>query len=812
MDNINNYVIIKPIGQGGMSDVFLVRDKNSGEHYAMKQLRAERRKIKRSLVRFRREAALLAQLQHPNIIRVFDHGESGGSYCIIMEYIEGTNLKEKIHNQGPLHPRLAFNYLFQITSALVCAHEAGIVHRDIKPANILLTKDDKAILTDFGIAKNLDSETDFTKAGTALGTPQYMSPEQITSKKTINSSTDIYSLGVLLYEMLVGKTPYAGLDFVAVVQKHVKEPVPTLPEVFAKYQPLLNAMMQKKRKLRIQNASALFEYLGHFVTEENTSHTLQHDDDTGAYEDPIYATHTIGEHSQDDVKHPHDAETSFRQFTYQQNHDTSHTHQERLWKRIIGYILGHNIAFISFVGVGFLSLVLIAIHYGDPFADSVPPLNAKADMLAAAGALKNARSLIKEGKILPPDTSNALHQLEYAVAAEPSNQALNDDLVDMLIYALDRYMAQDALDFPAGANALAMSKKLQEHTPKSVWQPYKKEVLQHLLKRTPGDSQAKQDKHLAYAIELLQLQRDNKVAHVAFAEQVAMRKKNAYRLAAATQYEKAATIAQLLYKITTKQEYQLLYEDWKRRAMRSGLQEYAGVLVPIEGNCYTMGSNKNSVWHRTNEMESEQCVGDFAMSQYEVTVGQYQRYCNEVQCRLGNALSEQGSGKPITHLSWQEVQKYIAWLNNKTDDYHFSLPTEQEWEYAARANTNIEQQFYWGDSMKTGLANCSDCGSATGGLRSSVVGTFPDNPFNLYDMLGNVWEWTCSDYTKHVAPTTPTTQQPCSTDDIQAKTIRGGSWFSDAGDTRIAVRYGLLPENKTYDLGFRLVRRVAGTP
>ena len=180
--------------------------------------------------RFKREARSVAQLQHPNIVTVIDRGEEDGRQYIVFEYIDGENLKEFVVRKGRLEVREALEIAVEIARALAFAHEHGLVHRDVKPQNVLLNGDGRAKVTDFGIARSLDVERGVTQTGTVLGTSNYIAPEQA-SGQPVDAHTDVYSLGVVLYELLTGDVPFPGESFVAVAMKHVQEPPPNVLDV-----------------------------------------------------------------------------------------------------------------------------------------------------------------------------------------------------------------------------------------------------------------------------------------------------------------------------------------------------------------------------------------------------------------------------------------------------------------------------------------------------------------------------------------------------------------------------------------------------
>ena len=221
------YELEKLVGSGGMSNVFRAHDRLLERTVALKILHEQYTRDEDYVERFRREARAVAQLTHPNIVTVIDRGEQEGRQFIVFEYIDGENLKE-LSNRGPLEVREAIRLSLQVARALSFAHERGLVHRDVKPQNVLLNDDGQAKVTDFGIARSLDVQG-VTQTGTVLGTSDYIAPEQARGQK-VDPKTDIYSLGVVLYELLTGAVPYPGDNFVAVAMRHVNEPVPSVLE------------------------------------------------------------------------------------------------------------------------------------------------------------------------------------------------------------------------------------------------------------------------------------------------------------------------------------------------------------------------------------------------------------------------------------------------------------------------------------------------------------------------------------------------------------------------------------------------------
>jgi eukaryotic-like serine/threonine-protein kinase len=224
------YGLEEVVGHGGMSTVYKAHDTLLERNVALKILHQQYNEDEDFVERFKREARSVAQLQHPNIVTVIDRGEEDGRQYIVFEYIDGENLKELVVRKGRLDVREALEIALEIARGLGFAHDHGLVHRDVKPQNVLLNGDGGAKVTDFGIARSLDVDRGVTQTGTVLGTSNYIAPEQA-SGQPVDAHTDVYSLGIVLYEMLTGELPFPGENFVAVAMKHIQEPSPSVLDV-----------------------------------------------------------------------------------------------------------------------------------------------------------------------------------------------------------------------------------------------------------------------------------------------------------------------------------------------------------------------------------------------------------------------------------------------------------------------------------------------------------------------------------------------------------------------------------------------------
>ncbi|MDP1809457.1 MAG: Stk1 family PASTA domain-containing Ser/Thr kinase [Actinomycetota bacterium] len=257
------YRIAEKIGMGGMAEVYKAFDTTLDRTVAVKVLHPQFAAEEDFVARFRREAQAAANLSQPNIVNVYDWGSEQGTYYIVMEYLVGRNLKQIINEEGPLPPNAAIDIARQVAAALHVAHKHGIVHRDIKPHNIVITDEGEVKVTDFGIARS--SASNVTQTGAILGTAQYISPEQAKGDE-VGAASDIYSLGIVIYEMLAGKVPFNGDSPVAVALKQIQEkPIPLSDlnkNIPADLETIVAKTMAKNPAARYQSAAELRDDLG----------------------------------------------------------------------------------------------------------------------------------------------------------------------------------------------------------------------------------------------------------------------------------------------------------------------------------------------------------------------------------------------------------------------------------------------------------------------------------------------------------------------------------------------------------------------
>lgn len=269
----DRYQIIRTIGEGGMANVYLAYDTILDRNVAVKVLRGDLSDDDKFVRRFQREAISASSLSHPNIVEMYDVGEDDGNYFIVMEFVDGKTLKSLIKRRGALSLPEVTDIMLQLTSAIACAHDSYIIHRDIKPQNVLILEDGTVKITDFGIAMALNSN-ELTQTNSVMGSVHYLPPEQANGNgSTIKS--DIYSLGILMYELLTGKVPFKGDNAVEIAIKQMKEPIPSIckqiPSIPQSIENIVLKACAKNPKNRYDNVTEMYQDIQECMNPENAS-------------------------------------------------------------------------------------------------------------------------------------------------------------------------------------------------------------------------------------------------------------------------------------------------------------------------------------------------------------------------------------------------------------------------------------------------------------------------------------------------------------------------------------------------------------
>jgi len=263
-ENVGPYRIIEQLGQGGMASVYKAYHASLDRYVALKVLHPAFLQDQTFTMRFQREARVVARLEHPNIVPIYDYSEHESRPFLVMKYIEGDTLKARL-NQGPLTSEEIERVVNSVGSALAYAHKQGILHRDVKPSNVMIARDGTMYLADFGLARIAEAGESTVSSDSIMGTPQYISPEQAMGKKDLDAGTDVYSFGVMLYEMVVGQVPFSADTPFSVIHDHIYTPLPLPMKVNPNVpEPVQRVLLKALAKDRLDRYTSIEELMSAF--------------------------------------------------------------------------------------------------------------------------------------------------------------------------------------------------------------------------------------------------------------------------------------------------------------------------------------------------------------------------------------------------------------------------------------------------------------------------------------------------------------------------------------------------------------------
>jgi len=404
LPTVPGYRISKTLGVGGMATVYLATQVSLEREVAIKVLLPQLANNEDFCQRFLKEGRIAASLQHSHLLTVYDIGSMGDVYYMATEYLPDGSLKERI-DKGPLKPELAVKLLGQLAEGLGFLHSRGFVHRDVKPANILFRRNGSAVLADFGIAKAVNSVTMATVAGAAIGTPHYMSPEQARGEK-LDGRSDLYSLGVVFYEMLTGVRPYTGKDALGVALMHVTDPIPVFHDRLGFYQPLIDGLMAKNAAKRFQTADELIEGLEDFlpITQGQSRTTAPQ---------PVAPPEDFSTKAIAPMRAPAPRATDHRKSRV--------TGDQR--KPISGLALGAMVAALLLIVAGGIWWTQRGAAPSDVLTPVTTPVVDATVVARIEGLLASASRLASLGNLTTPPSANALELYRQVLTLDTQNQA-----------------------------------------------------------------------------------------------------------------------------------------------------------------------------------------------------------------------------------------------------------------------------------------------------------------------------------------------------------------------------------------------------
>lgn len=765
---IPGYRVVRKINQGGMSTVYLAIQISVGRVVALKVMSPQLTNDPAFSERFQREATIVGQLSHPNIVAIYDIGRHDDLNYIAMDYLPNGSVHDRM--ASGLTGEETLRITRDIASALDHAHEKGYIHRDIKPENILFRTDNSAVLSDFGVARGLAINSRMTHVGTVVGTPHYMSPEQ-TKGNSVDGRSDLYSLGVVFYEMLTGSLPYQGEEAVTIALKHISAPIPKLPLQYLAYQKILDKLLAKDPEQRFQRGRDLIQAIDELEKNYHAPVTTSvHPTDLTV----ITLARALISATFNAIRWRWNKLRSLRwnptrgfyvrqsskitEIFFNAEQAPAHAQRTEMATQIHGTLDANINPYKKWFTVG--SIVLIAvIGFGIwPAQDQAEP-NAQAE-----------QPLSQETKT--PSTGSA-----------PFPTAQNTSPATITNASLNTVQAAQA----ASDNAASSTENLTSSEAASSAPPITYALT---VKTTPAQARVRIlniPERYEPGIQLQPGPYHIEVSHPGYDMQ-----RNWVNLKD-QDLSSAYTLVESL-KPGEVMSSQLV----------TAIKSQGPEMVRIPTGSFLMGDKDNAAAMPVHKVDISK---NFAMSKYEITFDDYDIFAQATNRPLPNDNRWGRGNRPVINVSFEDAQAYVRWLSETTGK-KYRLPTEAEWEYVARADTST--LFWWGDDAKAaaGRANCRrGCNSKFSGLfgaKTAPVGSYPANGFGIYDTAGNVAEWVedcfVENYNLHAKNGQAMLVKNC-----EARVVRGGSARDNAEHLANHLRdYHPAPIFDAH-LGFRVV-------
>jgi formylglycine-generating enzyme required for sulfatase activity/serine/threonine protein kinase len=761
------YQIVSRLGAGGMATVFKAYQPKMDRYVALKVLQRHFSNNPQFVNRFSQEARLIAKLEHPHILPVYDFGESDGYTFLAMRLVQGGSLSDLLKKCGKLELAKINRIITQVGGALDYAHEKGVIHRDFKPGNVLIDEFESCLLTDFGIAKLVEVTSHLTHTGGILGTPFYISPEQ-GSGKPIDNRSDIYSLGVVLYQMAVGDVPYKADTPMSVIFKHVHDPLPLprhrVPDLPEPVERVILKALAKNPGDRYSTAAELVNALQSAI-DQLTSQIQK-------VREPIFET----DPTQMARKIPTDPEKLSAKPSDTPRPETVEIKKTGKKKKDR---TGRGWAY------GVLAIFLLALSAG-------------------AGWLYYNNTFLSE-PILRVDTNPA-----------GANVYVDDGYVGISPIQIEK--------LTPGAHKVRISKKEYEDYKENLsigkGKPGFIQVVLTpkpfgglVVDSNPSGSEVFVDNHKRGITPL-------SIESLPIGTREVMIKKQGYE-------KKTLWVSLEAGQVKT---LDIVLKRMAPSPQRQKISNSLGMeFVYIPPGTFMMGSAFDEPGRNNNEkLHKVTLTQGFYLQTTEVTLDQWRafirdtKYSSEAETGKGAWIRRGGKwsnkkgrywdnpgfyqteNDPVTCVSWNDVQSYIKWLNRK-EKKKYRLPTESEWEYACRAGSTTAFANGAISELKCGYdSHLNDMGWYCGNSnrKTHPVSKKKPNLWGLYDMHGNVWEW-CQDWYEEYPSGSIT--NPTGPSQGSRRVRRGGGWGNDALDCRSSFRGKFWPEGGTRGIGFRLL-------
>jgi serine/threonine-protein kinase PpkA len=799
---IPGYRVIRKINQGGMSTVYLAIQISVGRVVALKVMNPQLNSDPAFSERFQREATIVGQLSHPNIVAIYDIGRYEDLNYIAMDYLPNGSVHDKMSTG--LSGEEVLRILREIASALDHAHEKGYIHRDIKPENILFRSDNSAVLSDFGVARGAANSSRMTHVGTVVGTPHYMSPEQ-TKGNNVDGRSDLYSLGIVFYEMLTGTLPYQGDEAVTIALKHISAPIPKLPLQYLTYQKVLDKLLAKDPEQRFQRGRDLIAAIDDLESNHRAlSTTVTHPADLTVItlaKALVSATYNAVRWRWNKIRalrwSPNRGfyqrpATKITEFFFNEQHTPALTVRADIETKIHKAVNPPGTAFIR---LSVSTLVLLVTWCGFSFWYAYnAPIN-KEPSFAGNLALATTQLFID----LPHNTTGE----DGRMATVSGNDASSASAVDIAGTVGTIGAAAAAATSSASATGSAMTitdsdnavvtvDLDNENSSQSESSAASSAAPTYTLTVTAMPTQARIrilniPERYQPGIQLLAGRYHIEVSHPGYD----------------TQRTWVELIDQNLTPAFSLNEIIAPGDEISSEVVAS-ITSKGPEMISIPTGSFFMGHKDNPLTMPVHKVTLDK---PFAISKYEITFNDYEIFAQTTNRPIPNDNRWGRGNNPVINVSFEDARAYAKWLSDTTGK-RYRLPTESEWEYVARADTR--STFWWGDDAKdaAGRANCRrGCNSKFSGLfgaKTAPVGSYPANAFGVFDTAGNVAEWVedcfADNYTLH-----PKNGQAMVVKECSARVVRGGSAKDNADDLANHIRSYYSPEISDAHIGFRVV-------
>ena len=781
---IPGYRVVRKINQGGMSTVYLAIQISVGRVVALKVMNPQLNSDPAFSERFQREATIVGQLSHPNIVAIYDIGRHDDFNYIAMDYLPNGSVHDKMSTG--LSGEEVLRIIRQIASALDHAHDKGYIHRDIKPENILFRADNSAVLTDFGVARGLAVNSRMTHVGTVVGTPHYMSPEQ-TKGSSIDGRSDLYSLGIVFYEMLTGTLPYQGDEAVTIALKHISAPIPKLPLQYLAYQKLLEKLLAKNPEQRYQSGHDLIVAIDELEKNYRAPNTTSahHTDLTvvNLAKALASATYNAVRWRWNKIRslrwNPHrgfysQPSSKITEIFFNEQHTPISTARTEVKTQVHPVINQKN---ITAAKIGAAVGILVLIFLG-------------------------ANRWLFTKPATEPDTDTAMHtqsssaQSSSTESIETANKASNS--LSGSTHAAEQLSSAASLQVPALLAPIDMNTGLPTNTASAMVSEESSSSAAPItyaltVKTTPADAR----------VRILNIpERYEPGIQLPVGRYHIEVSKAGYDI----QYKWIDLVDQDLTPTFSLNESLVPGEEISSQVIAS-IKSDGPEMIGIPSGSFFMGNKNDPLSMPVHKVTISK---HFAISKYEITFDDYDIFAQATNRALPNDNRWGRGNRPVINVSFEDARAYAAWLS-KTTGKKYRLPTESEWEYVARAKTS--SLFWWGDDVKdaSGRANCRrGCNSKFSGLfgaKTAPVGSYPANHFGVYDTAGNVAEWVedcfVDNYTLH-----PKNGQAMIVKSCDTRVVRGGSAKNNAEHLANHLRDYHRAEIFDNHLGFRVVMDV----